>query len=172
MMWYTQSVPIDAQTPNNRGFTLPYIRASEHGDWHGALRIRIARNAMRLLLDSRNSVEGVVETLVHEMIVNWKGAHKYQMLIDHVVFNWHVDLLPLAFRIIQTIARVKDWSREVYWACQQLPGDTSSILHLCRHCRAQLLDRFHVRKRKSQSNCYCHGFEHCHQRGTQGLPCP
>ena len=66
MRWYTQPVPLSRDSV---GYTRRRVmNVSE--DWHDGARIEIALNSMCLLLDTRSSVQKIVETLVHEMIVS------------------------------------------------------------------------------------------------------
>ena len=70
MTWYVQP---DRNRPETRNtaFTTAYA-TNGPGGFHDGMRIGIALNGLRLLLDTRGSVEKIVETLVHEMIVSQK----------------------------------------------------------------------------------------------------
>lgn len=57
---------------NFDSFTTPYLNDSP-GNCNNAMSIGIALNDVRLLLDTRDSVERVAETLVHEMVVSQKN---------------------------------------------------------------------------------------------------
>ncbi|CAD6565734.1 MAG: hypothetical protein ASARMPREDX12_006746 [Alectoria sarmentosa] len=73
MRWYMQPDPNCPET-RNTAFTSPYV-SNVPGGFHDGMRIGISLNGLRLLLDTRGSVEKIVETLVHEMI------HAYLLLL-------------------------------------------------------------------------------------------
>lgn len=69
MRWYTQPDPRVPISRDSVGYTTRRVM-NVSGVWHDGARIEIALNAIYLLLDTRSSVQKIVEVLVHEMIVS------------------------------------------------------------------------------------------------------
>ena len=69
MKWYTQPDPTVPLSRDSVGYTTRRV-INVPGDWYKDTRIEIALNAVHLLLDTRSSVQKIIEALVHEMIVS------------------------------------------------------------------------------------------------------